>query len=96
MLRPRAVNVHTSEPALAFGLAGICDFIRLSLTWRSVTTPLESNRAGHYSAVGPPPLFQRRLGHAHESFPARATIKSESAGLFCGQTTHADVLAYAR
>ena len=46
----------------AFGLAGICDFIRLSLTCRSVTTPLESNRAGHYSAVGPPPLFQRLTG----------------------------------
>ena len=38
------------------------DFIRPSLTWRSVTTPLESNRAGHYSAVGPPPLFQRLTG----------------------------------
>jgi len=30
------------------------------------------------------------------SFPARAAIKSESAGLFCGQTLHVDVVAYAR
>src|SRR3954467_15323131 len=78
--RVRCARCHCHAARMTRSGSGI-----LAKRARSSSSTLDLNRARHYSPFARRLYFSAWLGHAHASFPARATINASRQAYFAGE-----------